>query len=94
MKAELNKEVADDIIEPVTKATDWVHHLVMVPKSKGRIRLCVNLQKLNQYVKRLYYPTRSPTEVLSNIALVPSFSPPWMVLKDTREFPWKKKAKF
>ena len=68
MKEELDKQVAAGVIEPVTEATDWVHPLVVVPKPNGGIRLCVDLQKLNQYVKRPYYPTRSPSEVVSNIA--------------------------
>ena len=68
MKEELDKQVAAGVIEPVTEATDWVHPLVVVPKPNGGIRLFVDLQKLNQYAKRPYYPTRSPSEVVSNIA--------------------------
>ena len=68
VKEELDKKVAAGVIEPVIEATDWVHPIVVVPKPNGRIRLRVDLQKLNQYVKRPYYPTRSPNEVVSNIA--------------------------
>ena len=67
VKAELEKQVAAGVIESVTEATDWVHPLVVVPKPKGGIRLCVDLQNLNKYVKRPYYPTRTPYDAVSNI---------------------------
>ena len=68
IKEELDKQVAAGVIESVIEATDWVHPLLVVPKPNGGIRLCVDLQKLNQYAKCPYYPTRSPSEVVSNIA--------------------------
>ena len=68
MKEEFDKQVAAGVIGPVTEATDWVRLLVVVPKPNGGTRLCVDLQKLNQYVKCPYYPNRSPSEVVSNIA--------------------------
>ena len=67
VKEELNKQVAAGVIQPVIEATDWVHPLVVVPKRNGEIRLCVDFQKLNKYVKRLYYPTRTPSDAVSNI---------------------------
>ena len=55
------------MIAPVTEPTDWVHPLVVVPKPNGGIRLCVDFQKLNQHVRRPYYPTKTPSEAVSNI---------------------------
>ena len=67
VKDKLHKQVKAGVIAPVTKPSDWVHPLVVVPKSNGGIRLCVDFQKLNQHVRRLYYPTKAPSEAVSNI---------------------------
>ena len=42
--------------------------MVVVPKPNGRIRLCIDLQKLNKYVRRPYHPSKSPAEAISNIS--------------------------
>ena len=67
VKDELDEQVAAGVIEPVSEATDWLHPLVVVPKPKGGIRLCVDLQKLNKFVKRPFYPTRTPSDAISSI---------------------------
>ena len=67
LKAELDKQVAAGVITPVQEATDWVHPIVVVPKANGGIRLCVDFQKLNEYVRRPYYPMRTPFEAISNV---------------------------
>ena len=68
VKTELDQLVQAGVIAPVTEATDWVHPMVVVPKPNGGIRLCVDLQKLNKYVRRLYRPSKSPAEAISNIS--------------------------
>ena len=68
VKTELDQLVQAGVIAPVTEATDWVHPMVVVPKTNGEIRLCVYLQKLNKYVRRPYYPSKSPAEAVSNIS--------------------------
>ena len=64
--------VKNYIIQPITDSptsTDWCHPLVIVPKKNNKIRLCVELTKLNKHVKRLVYPTMTPKEALSSIDL-------------------------
>ena len=59
-----------DVIEPVDEPTEWCSPIVVVPKADGRVRICVDLTKLNQAVRREVYqmPTiwrrrrRSPYE--------------------------------
>ena len=41
--------------------------MVVVPKLNGGILLCIDLQKLNKYVRRPYHPSKSPAEAISNI---------------------------
>ena len=41
-----------DIIEPVTGPTTWVSPIVVVPKSSGQVRICVDMRDANKAVKR------------------------------------------
>ena len=38
-----------------------------MPKSKGGVRLCVDLTKLNTFVRRPIHPMKTPKEAVSNI---------------------------
>ena len=40
------------VISRVDSPTDWCAGMVVVPKLNGKIRLCVDLTKLNESVKR------------------------------------------
>ena len=42
--------------------------MVIVEGPNGKLRVCVDLTKLNQYVKRPYYPLVSPKDAVSSIA--------------------------
>ena len=67
-KRELRKMVRQGVIKPVGDvATDWCHPMVVVEKPGGGIRICVDLTKLNKYVKRPTHPGPSPQEVVSDI---------------------------
>lgn len=59
VKEELERMVANDIIETVTEPTEWCAAMVPVPKKSGKARICVDLKKLNKAVKRerLILPT-------------------------------------
>ncbi|XP_023310292.1 uncharacterized protein K02A2.6-like [Anoplophora glabripennis] len=52
VKKKLDEMVSEKIIVPVTEPTDWVHPLVIAPKSNGDIRLCMDPRSLNVYIKR------------------------------------------
>ena len=51
VKDELDMEIAASVMQPVAEATDWVHPLVVVPKTKNGIRFCIDLQKINKCFK-------------------------------------------
>ena len=44
------------VISRVYQPTDWCTPMVVTPKSNGRVRVCVHLSKLNEYVKRENHP--------------------------------------
>lgn len=66
LKEELNRLQELDIIEAIHEPTDWVAPIVVVPKDDG-IRLCIDFTRLNQSVKRPYFPI---TKTDSKLALI------------------------
>ena len=63
----LDDLVAQSIIAPVAEPTEWAHPLVVVGKPNGKLRLCVDLTKLNQHVKRPTHPLRSTKDLVAGI---------------------------
>ena len=53
-KDELNRLQKLDIITPlgVDKTAEWCNSLVLVPKTNGKVRLCLDLVRLNQVLTR------------------------------------------
>ena len=68
VKEELEKMKKDGVISPVTEPTDWCSPLVVVPKPKGGVRLCIDLTSLNKAVKREAYPMASVDESLAKLS--------------------------
>jgi len=48
VKEKLDNMVKDNINTPVTEPTDWVHPIVIPPKSNGDIRICMDPRPLNK----------------------------------------------
>nr|XP_040576564.1 uncharacterized protein K02A2.6-like [Lepeophtheirus salmonis] len=67
-KKELEELLKKGIIEPLgNKPTEWCHPMVVVGKKNGKVRLTVDLTKLNKFVKRPIHPMTNPKEIISNI---------------------------
>ena len=59
--------IAADIIEPVEE-NEWVSPMVVQDKkTKGKIRICVELSKLNDAYVHGPFPTLFTNEVLDNV---------------------------
>ena len=67
-KAELDKMLALDVIEPVEIATEWCSGLTIAPKPGGAIRMCVDLTALNKGVRREVYHFPRVSDMLSRLA--------------------------
>ena len=68
VKRMLDDMVRKGVIAPVTDPTDWVAPLVVVQKPNGRgLRLCVDLTKLNRFVRRPSHPVRTPRDAVADI---------------------------
>ena len=48
------------VIEPVEIPTEWCAGMVVVPNHNGRVRICVDLTKLNENVYREQHPPSDP----------------------------------
>ena len=58
-----------DIIEKVSSPTPWVSPLVVVPKSSGEIRVCVDMHQVNTAVIRERYPIPTIGESLQDLIM-------------------------
>lgn len=67
VKQMLDKMVGQGIIAPVTQPTEWVHPLVVAAKPYGKLRLCVDLTRLNHFVKRPIHPLVTPRHAVAHI---------------------------
>ena len=53
LKAELELLQRQNIVTPITEATEWCAPIVVTPKKNSdNIRMCVDLSHLNRYVRR------------------------------------------
>ena len=63
------KELIDlDIIEPVEGPTPWVNLVVVVPKSGGDIRLCIDMRRANEAIRRARHPIPTVDEITQSIS--------------------------
>ena len=63
-----------DIIEKVNSPSSWVSPVVVIPKPKGEVRLCVDVRQANCASERERYPIPSIDEVLQDMSRSKVFS--------------------
>ena len=67
VKTQLDQMVLQGIIAPLgAEPADWCHPLVLVAKASG-VRICIDLTKLNKFVKRPLHPLITPREAVSQV---------------------------
>ena len=66
-KEKIEELVGMDITEPVEGPTPWVSLVVVVPKQKDEIRLCVDMKRANEAIIRERYQIPTVDEVLHNL---------------------------
>ena len=69
LRKKVQKEIEhleqQDIIENITsEATPWLSQLVIVPKSDGGIRLCIDLRNANTAIERTCFPTPTVDDLM------------------------------
>ncbi len=67
LKETLDQLVEEDILAPVTEPTPWISSMVAVPKSDGRLRICLDPKDLNQAIQREHYPLPTIEEIATRL---------------------------
>jgi hypothetical protein len=68
VKVELQRMEEAGVITQITEPTEWCAGMVVVPKKNNKIRICVDLTKLNESVKRERHPLPAVDESLGQLA--------------------------
>ena len=74
VKDELERMLEEGIIEEVIEPTDWFAPMVPVVKPSGKVRICVDLRRLNEAVKREWYILPTLEDVAPKLAGAEVFS--------------------
>ena len=67
VKLELKSMEEQGVISKVNEPTDWCSGMVVVPKSNGKVRICVDFMKLNESVCRELHMLPTVDETLSKL---------------------------
>ncbi|KAL3689878.1 hypothetical protein R1sor_016187 [Riccia sorocarpa] len=67
VKKEIDKLKEADFIYPV-KEYDWLSPIVIVPKKNGKLRVCVDYRKLNEFTVKDPYPILFIDDILDKVA--------------------------
>lgn len=65
MEEKIQELINLDVIEPATGPTPWVNPVVVVPKSEGDIRLCIDMRRANEAIER--HPIPTVDEILQSL---------------------------
>lgn len=68
LKETLDRLEAQGVVARVEKPTDWVNSLVIVEKSNGSLRLCLDPKDLNRAIKREHHRIPTAEDVASTLA--------------------------
>ena len=74
VKQKLDEMTSSGVIEVVEEPTNWCSPMVIVPKPDGDIRICVDLSRLNKYIKREIYPMPVSEHILAQLGQSKYFS--------------------
>ena len=67
VKDELKRMEQLGVIAQVHEPTEWCSAMVVVPKANGQVRICVDLTKLNQSVRRVRYQLPAVEQILAQL---------------------------
>ena len=72
MRSKLEEKIKEiielDITEPALGLTPWVNPVVVVPKSGGDIRLCIDMRRANEAIRRARHPIPTVDEITQSIS--------------------------
>ena len=68
VRQELDRMEQSGVIARVNQPTEWCSGMVVVLKSNSKVRICVDLTKLNESVKRERHPLPAVDQILAQLA--------------------------
>ena len=68
VRAELERMERLGVVRRVQEPTDWCSGMVVVPKPGGKVRICVDLTRLNESVCRERHPLPAVEQTLAQLA--------------------------
>ncbi len=68
LKVKLEELEVEGIISKVENPKNWVSNLVVIEKTDGSLRLCLDCSELNKAIKREYFLIPSYNEIVSKLA--------------------------
>ena len=74
VKAELERMEEMRVVSRVREPTEWCAGMVVVPKADGSVRICVDLTRLNECVRRERHPLPAVEQALAQLAGARVFS--------------------
>ena len=73
-KEEIQRMVQQGVISSIDEPTDWCAPMVVTPKANGKVRVCVDLSVLNNFVQRENHLLPSVEHTLGKLAVSNHFS--------------------
>ena len=67
LKLELERLEQLSVIEKFSHPTDWVNSLVMVEKSNGKVRICLDPGDLNRAIRRPHHKAPTGREISNKL---------------------------
>ena len=74
VKVELERMESQGVISKISEPTEWCSGMVVVPKANGKVRICVDLTRLNDNVCRERHPLPAVDQTLAQLAGARVFS--------------------
>lgn len=74
LKAELNRMEKMKVITKIEEPTQWVNPIVIVEKSNGQLRICLDPRDLNRAVMREHYQLPTVEEITSRLSKAKHFT--------------------
>lgn len=68
LKMKLDDLVDKDIISKVQHPTEWVNNIMLVEKSSGELRICLDPKPLNKFIKREHYMIPTSDDILARLS--------------------------
>lgn len=86
IKEEIDKLKDPEFIYKI-EHTGWDSPIVVVPKKSGKLRVCINLKKVNAATIRNYYPLPITKHVLERVAEGRKLTASWTAFSDIIKSP-------